>query len=935
MKSLYRSFVALVGMLCLGNRADGQQYPPNIPVSRLPESETETAIAVSPLNSNYVIAGWNDRTSPGLGDRSGYAFSFDGGQTWTGGIIMNLPDSTQYPLGIDPSVAFDTHGDAFFCHIGGTSSGVHWIRVWKRTVPNGNWTQKPVSKRAATWPTNDKPYMAVDNTGFTSPGNIYVAWTEYQWPQGSTVKFNRSTNGGDFDTLAVVTLDTVHNTVDQSDLSYISLLGALPVVGPSGELYVFWARGSGAGTGGDGTIAFRKSTDGGATWNPPLSSGPASTVQFHPRFQLDYGNLQIYTFPSAAIDSNGNAYLAFAGVPPNSTVDMTTVYLIKSTNGGTTWSDTIKTNQPSSGFRFMPWLTVDKWNALHVVYYHGPDGSSANTYIATMFTNESTFGFPDVRLNDVSINALQVGRKMHYLGVSASPNGSVLPCWTDTRNWSSNLGDVYSTLLNLSSPQAPGLSRPPNRAPLTSDNLNFSWDPAFGARKYRFQLDDDPAFGSPFEDSVTTTEYHYSGNSLIVDTRYYWRVRSENSIGVGSFSTPASFVLRAAVNVQTSYPLNWNLAAVPLYIKYFHADSVWRPSAMGGPRVSGPFIYDPVSGYVPVSQLQDGPGYWVKFSPAPTIPYSGGGWDTLDVPVTTNWNIIGSIHVPVDTSTIRYVGATTRVSSYFKYGSTGYTPVGTLEPGFGYWVKFNPGGTIRLPASAIFVPPAGDELATYDKFTLTDASGKQQDLYVRNGERPSEYSDQYWEMPPVPPEQSFDVRLETDMLVKTVGPTPDPVDLTFLMTGIEFPATLNWQINPENGITYSFPDSGAGLGKVSGVSRTGNLTFTAGSNRIRLKAWVWTSGNRRLLPTVYQLQQNYPNPFNPTTTIKYDLPLDTEVSLRLYDVLGREVKTIVDGLIPAGFHQVTVDGSNLASGVYLYRIDAGPYTQVKKLLLIK
>jgi hypothetical protein len=89
------------------------------------------------------------------------------------------------------------------------------------------------------------------------------------------------------------------------------------------------------------------------------------------------------------------------------------------------------------------------------------------------------------------------------------------------------------------------------------------------------------------------------------------------------------------------------------------------------------------------------------------------------------------------------------------------------------------------------------------------------------------------------------------------------------------------------------------------------------------------------LPNEFALAQNYPNPFNPTTTIKFDLPFDTKVTLKLYDVLGREVRTLVDREMPAGFHQATVEGSSLSSGVYIYKMEAGSFTQVRKLLLLK
>ncbi len=83
------------------------------------------------------------------------------------------------------------------------------------------------------------------------------------------------------------------------------------------------------------------------------------------------------------------------------------------------------------------------------------------------------------------------------------------------------------------------------------------------------------------------------------------------------------------------------------------------------------------------------------------------------------------------------------------------------------------------------------------------------------------------------------------------------------------------------------------------------------------------------------LHQNYPNPFNPSTVISYQLPVNSYVTLRIYDVLGRETKILVDENELAGQHRVTFDGSGLASGIYYYRLTAGNLVQTKKLVLIK
>jgi flagellar hook assembly protein FlgD len=89
------------------------------------------------------------------------------------------------------------------------------------------------------------------------------------------------------------------------------------------------------------------------------------------------------------------------------------------------------------------------------------------------------------------------------------------------------------------------------------------------------------------------------------------------------------------------------------------------------------------------------------------------------------------------------------------------------------------------------------------------------------------------------------------------------------------------------------------------------------------------------LVTTYSLSQNYPNPFNPTTVIDYTIPKESHVMLKIYDVLGQEVETLVNEEQNVGRYQVQFDGSRLASGVYFYRLVAGNHVVTKKMLLLK
>ena len=98
-----------------------------------------------------------------------------------------------------------------------------------------------------------------------------------------------------------------------------------------------------------------------------------------------------------------------------------------------------------------------------------------------------------------------------------------------------------------------------------------------------------------------------------------------------------------------------------------------------------------------------------------------------------------------------------------------------------------------------------------------------------------------------------------------------------------------------------------------------------------------STGNEAIqtVPSETKLHQNYPNPFNPSTTIQYELNRLAEVDLRVFDLLGREILVLVDGPEEPGYHRVTLDATSLASGLYFYRLQAGQFIEVRKLLVVK
>ncbi|HTY38599.1 MAG TPA: T9SS type A sorting domain-containing protein, partial [Bacteroidota bacterium] len=89
------------------------------------------------------------------------------------------------------------------------------------------------------------------------------------------------------------------------------------------------------------------------------------------------------------------------------------------------------------------------------------------------------------------------------------------------------------------------------------------------------------------------------------------------------------------------------------------------------------------------------------------------------------------------------------------------------------------------------------------------------------------------------------------------------------------------------------------------------------------------------IPTTFALEQNYPNPFNPTTVIRGQWPVTSDVRLAAYDLLGMEVAVLANGKYPAGRYTFSFDGTKLASGMYFYRLTTGTHTFVRKMLLVR
>ncbi|MBE2226794.1 MAG: T9SS type A sorting domain-containing protein [Ignavibacteria bacterium] len=136
-------------------------------------------------------------------------------------------------------------------------------------------------------------------------------------------------------------------------------------------------------------------------------------------------------------------------------------------------------------------------------------------------------------------------------------------------------------------------------------------------------------------------------------------------------------------------------------------------------------------------------------------------------------------------------------------------------------------------------------------------------------------------------------------------------------------------------ITLTFRTNSVFQDSITQMNNPADWTFTNPGSCIRLDYLTGTEGNGSEIPTVFKLYNNYPNPFNPSTSIKYDVPRNTFVNLSIYDILGRLVTNLVSQDMTAGRYDVTWDAKNYASGTYIYKLEAGDFSDVKKMILVK
>jgi len=373
-------------------------------------SPNEVSIAINPLNPDVVVAGSN----------ISYLYtSTNRGATWS----QKQMSSTLGFWG-DPCLIYDHRGYLYYGHLSNPTVG-YWIdRIVVQRSTNDGVSWNDGAGVGLTPPKEqDKEWLAADYHSPLFKGNIYMSWTEFDnYGSGATsdssrILFSRSTDAGLSWMTAIKISDKSGDCIDEDN----TVEGAVPAVGPNGEVYVSWTGPYG--------LLFDKSLDGGLTF------GTDKFVAPHPG-GWDYSVPGIYRangLPITVCDTSqsahrGNIYICWSdqGAGTNNT----DVYVARSTDGGNNWGTPIRVNgDATSRHQFFCWLTVDQaTGVLYSIFY---DRRSTTSNLTDVFVARSADGgltWENFKVSETSFNPSPSVFFGDYTGITAF-QGRVYPIW--------------------------------------------------------------------------------------------------------------------------------------------------------------------------------------------------------------------------------------------------------------------------------------------------------------------------------------------------------------------------------------------------------------------------------------------------------------------------------------------------------------------------
>ena len=369
---------------------------------------------------------------------------------------------------------------------------------------------------------------------------------------------------------------------------------------------------------------------------------------------------------------------------------------------------------------------------------------------------------------------------------------------------------------------------------------------------------------------------------------------------------------------------DWNMVGLPVNVPDASQSSVFPGSVEGT-------LFSFGETYVNANELIPGEGYWLVFPFAGYAALNGAELNSLIISLNSGWNIISGISVVTYVADIFDPDQIVVPGSLYGFNGT-YVSAMSLVPGKGYWINAFTSGNITISAGG----NSGKIRTAFIDHTQEANVLHINDSKIYFGVSIPENELVYYQLPPTPPIGAFDVRFDTNSkIVKDFGQIKilNNEENLIISAEIKIPQKLHWDwviVSPEGGEYI--------LSGNDPISLNGQIT------NVTLK-------KVQRVPSQYTLSQNYPNPFNPGTTLDYTIPEQGDVSLIVYDLLGKKIWNLTQNSLSTGYHSVQWngvdnDGHPLSAGCYFYQLKVSStsipgskperlFVQTRKMVLLK
>ncbi len=889
-------------------------YPDNAP-----SSQSEVTIFASLNNPNWILASANFFNGSSFFSTPGY-ISTNGGLNWFG------RDTSVSNYG-DPGPIIDKNGVFMISHITLTGSmGATWSTnfgtTWSPTVTFPGASTSADKNLSGTNYASSSPYY----------GNSYTVYTEFAGSYVNRIVFTKTTNGGQAWSSIV--------PISPTPSSGHHHQGCDVTAGPEGNVYSVWANCTTNGQNStEDSLGFAKSTDGGTTWTARNNAADMNGIR-----AASFGpwGIRVAGFPRLDVDKTGgprNGWIYVVASEKNfNGGDASDVFLWRSTDKGVTWSAPIRVNQDAANgkLQYHAAVNVDASGGVNVVY-HDCRSSNSNDSVDT-YVNRSVDGgntWTEIKVNDVKfrpapISGLATGYQGDYIGIT-SANNKIFPNWADNRI-GSNRYQSWAAYIDI----GPSIAHTPlgNTEQTTGSRVvNCVITPA----------------GSGINPS--TAKLYYAKNSTS-----FTALSLTNS---GGTNWTASLPLSGA-GIYNYYLIATDSAsrtgtapagAPASYFSFTASSDTVKPVISTTPLTDVPKVNWPATVTASVTDNIGVDSVWVRWYKNNT----GTGWKQFRLNFTSGTNYAAAFNslqseVAYNDSIFYRILARDNSSGHNADSTTLYkfkiinqfnacVGTGTTSSNYPFTTYWMDGRTqmlytaAELNASGMTAGTAIMKLG----FNVISASNQ-----LMNG---------------------FNVRYQLTTQTSLTGWVTS--GWTTAMTGTYSVPGTGWQYidmtapyfvyNGTSNLlievcydntsytSYSTVNSTAAANMTYGyyTDNSAGCTMTSGAvqanrpNVCFVLTATGTGNNTTVIPTRYELGQNYPNPFNPTTKINFAIPKQGLVTMKIYDVLGREVRTLVNEVKQAGNYTVDFNASEFSSGVYFYKLQAGEFADIKRMILVK